>query len=67
VGAEGDVADNGGVFGDEDIFAEPGLAAEKFVELGLQVAHADSLAEGAREITREKAPGKSGGGREAAK
>jgi hypothetical protein len=49
---EGDVADDGGESGDEDIFAKAGLATEKLIELGIEFAHAVSIAEAAGEITK---------------
>jgi hypothetical protein len=41
--AERHIADDRGVFGDENIFAEPWRLAEKFVELLGQFVHAKIL------------------------
>jgi len=44
---EGDVANDGGESGDEDVFAQAGMAAEKPIELGVEFAHAAKVAKGA--------------------
>ena len=42
-GCQSKIADDGGVFGDEDIFAERRFFAEKFVELFCQFVHEEIL------------------------